>query len=99
MLSSVLKSERATGERGSITMRRKRIDKNMPIGKLSIVEDFLPPPDKLITPEETVKVTLFLNKSSVDFFKHKARQCHTKYQKMVRELINRYAIQYAHAGS
>ena len=46
-------------------------------------------------PEETIKITLLLKKSSVDFFKHKANKCHTKYQKMIRELVDRYAAQYS----
>lgn len=71
------------------------MDLNKPIGKLTRVDDFLPRPEELILPEETIKITLFLKKSSVDFFKHKAKECHTKYQKMIRELVNRYAAQYS----
>jgi len=62
---------------------------------LTRVDDFLPRPEELIMPEETIKITLFLKKSSVDFFKHKASECHTKYQRMIRELIDRYASQYS----
>jgi hypothetical protein len=69
---------------------------DMPIGKLTRINDALPSPDKLIMPEETIKITISLKKSSVDFFKRKAEQYHTKYQKMLRELIDRYATQYAH---
>lgn len=76
-------------------MGKKRVDLNKPIGKMARIDDFLPPPEKLIMPEETVKVTLSLKKSSVDFFKHQAVQCHTKYQKMIRELVDRYTMQYA----
>ena len=66
----------------------------MPQGKLTRIKDFLPPPDKLIFTEETVKVTLSLKKSSVEFFKRKAEEYHTKYQKMIRELVDRYASRY-----
>jgi predicted DNA binding CopG/RHH family protein len=55
------------------------------------IEDFLPPPEKLVLREETVKVTIGLSKSSVDFFKKHARKQHTHYQKMIRRVIDLYA--------
>ena len=67
----------------------------MPVGKLTRVKDFLPPPDKLVMPQKTVKVTILLNKSSVDFFKDQANKHKTKYQKMIRNLIDQYAMRYA----
>lgn len=47
---------------------------NEPIGKVKIIQDFLLPPDKLVLKEESVKVTLLLRKSSVDFFKELAQK-------------------------
>jgi len=76
-------------------MKRKTEDLNMPVGKLIRVRDFLPSPEELVTGEKTVKITIALNKKSVDFFKHKAGQYHTKYQKMIRELLDKYAMQYS----
>jgi hypothetical protein len=38
------------------------------MGKLRIVDDFLPSPEDLVFKEENVKVTITLSKSSVDFF-------------------------------
>ena len=76
-------------------MRKKVIDKNMPVGKLTRVDDFLPSPEQLAVSEATVKITLALKKSSVEFFKQQAEQNHTKYQKMIRELVDRYANRYA----
>ncbi len=76
-------------------MKKKMTNQDMPIGKLTRIDDFLPPPEKLVMPEETIKVTLFLKKSSVDFFKRQAELYHTKYQKMIRELVDRYTTQYA----
>ncbi len=61
------------------------------------IVDFLPPPEKLVIPQEAVKVTISLSKSSVDFFKQEARQYHTKYQRMIRQLVDRYAMQYSQA--
>jgi len=76
-------------------MKEKMTNSNKPIGKLTRINDFLPRPEELIIPEETIKITLFLKKSSVDFFKNKAEECHTKYQRMIRELVDRYAEQYS----
>ncbi|MCG2774818.1 MAG: hypothetical protein L6406_03970 [Desulfobacterales bacterium] len=39
-----------------------------PLGKLRIVDDFLPPPEDLLCKEENVKITITLSKNSVDFF-------------------------------
>ena len=49
-------------------MKKKMADLNKPIGKMTKIDDFLPPPEKLVMPEETIKVTLSLKKSSVVFF-------------------------------
>ena len=68
------------------------------LGKMTRVDDFLPPPGELVTQEETVKITISLNKSSVDFLKRQARQHHTKYQKMIRELVDIYATQYSQSS-
>ncbi len=76
-------------------MSRKTRDQNLPIGQLTRVKDFLPAPEQLYIPENTIKVTLLLSKSSVDFFKRQAGQHRTKYQRMIRELVDRYAQQYS----
>jgi len=62
-----------------------------PMGKLKAIRDFLPPPEQLVLKEENVKVTIALNKSSVEFFKKEAQRYHTSYQKMIRRLIELYA--------
>lgn len=72
-----------------------KTDSDMPIGKLKRVKDILPPPEELVFPKEHVKVTLMLSKSSLDFFKRQAAKNHTKYQKMIRELVDRYAEEYS----
>jgi predicted DNA binding CopG/RHH family protein len=41
--------------------------------------------------EENVKVTLALKKSSIEFFKEKAKEQHISYQRMIREVVNWYA--------
>ena len=75
-------------------MSRKTRDPNMPVGSLTRLKDFLPPPEKLVMPEDTIKVTLLLSRSSVQFFKRQATRHRTKYQRMIRELVDRYTAQY-----
>jgi hypothetical protein len=65
-----------------------------PLGKVAVVEDFLPPPDKLAFREETVKVTITLNKASIEFFKREAKRHGTPYQAMIRRLLDAYAQRY-----
>lgn len=65
-----------------------------PLGKVKIVADFLPRPDDLVTKDETIKITLSLSKSSVEYFKYMAKKHHTQYQKMIRNLLDRYAQHY-----
>lgn len=55
----------------------------------------LPPPESLGAPRDDVKVTLALSKKSVAFFKDRARRNRTKYQRMIRELVDRYAAHFA----
>ncbi len=74
---------------------RRKTDDDMPIGKLRRIKDFLPPPEQLVFPPQTVKVTLHLSMASVQFFKRKAAQHHTKYQRMIRALVDRYARQHS----
>jgi predicted DNA binding CopG/RHH family protein len=64
------------------------------MGELRIIKDFLPPPEKLVLREENIKITISLNKSSIDFFKKEAQKHHISYQKMIRRLIDWYASQY-----
>ena len=64
-----------------------------PIGDIEIITDFLPSPEELALQEETVKVTLALSKSSVEFFKAEAGAHQTPYQKMIRKLLDSYVEQ------
>lgn len=70
-------------------------ESELPIGMLTRVADALPPPDRLVMPEDTIKVTLLLSKASVKFFKRQAAQHRTKYQRMIRTLVDRYAEQFS----
>ncbi len=66
-----------------------------PIGDVEVIADTFPTPEQLAFREETVKVTIALNKSSVEFFKREARKHDTKYQAMIRRLLDVYAKAHA----
>lgn len=74
-------------------MKQKTKYTNEPI-EARVIRDFLPPPEELIFKEDNIKVTMSLSRSSVAFFKHKARQHHTHYQKMIRSLLDTYAAKF-----
>ena len=65
-----------------------------PLGEVEIVEDFLPRPEELAFEDETVKITIALSKTSVDFFRQQAAHYETSYQKMIRRLLDAYAKQH-----
>ena len=67
---------------------------NEDIGDVRVVDDFLPSPKQLALKEEKVKVTISLSKSSLEFFKSEANRYHTAYQRMIRNLLDAYAIQH-----
>ena len=72
-------------------MKQKIKYTNEPIGKVTVIADFLPSPKELALKDETVKVTISLSKSSIDFFKEEAKKYDTQYQKMIRRLLDEYA--------
>jgi len=60
-----------------------------------IINDFLPPPEKLIKKEPKVKITITLNTGSVNFFKKYARKNNVKYQTMINEVLDKYVQRYS----
>ncbi|MDR2162468.1 MAG: BrnA antitoxin family protein [Clostridiales Family XIII bacterium] len=58
------------------------------------ITDFLPPPSQLIEKVEKEKVTISLNKRSVDFFKRAAKKEGVPYQAMINNLLDRYVRRY-----
>lgn len=73
---------------------KKRIKYTDEPMELKVIDDFLPPPEKLAIKEESIKVTITLSKSSVEFFKRHAKNQHNKYQKMIRQVLDHYAAHY-----
>jgi predicted DNA binding CopG/RHH family protein len=71
-------------------MRRGDRYTDEPLGEVRVTRDFLPAPSELVYKEDTVKVTLALSRRSVEFFKRHAKAHDTKYQKMIRRLLDLY---------
>jgi len=82
-------------EEAGKSMKSKLKYSDEPIGKLRVVNDFLPPPEDLVFKEENVKVTMSLSRASVNFFKNEAKKNHTSYQLMIRKLVDIYASQFS----
>jgi predicted DNA binding CopG/RHH family protein len=71
-------------------MKRKIKYTDEPMGKVKVISNFLPSPEELALKDETVKVTIALSKTSVEFFKEEAKKYNTQYQKMIRRLLDEY---------
>jgi hypothetical protein len=76
-------------------MRRSKKYTSEPLGRLKVVEDFLPPPDRLVLKEDGVKITLSLSRRSVDFFKAHAAKSKVPYQEMIRRLLDSCASKHS----
>lgn len=61
------------------------------IQQSEIINDFLPKPDELMYKEDNIKITLELSRRSVCLFKRYAGKKGFKYQRMIRNLVDRYA--------
>lgn len=79
-------------------MKTRRRDTEEPLGKLEVVDDFLPPPEQLVPKRDGVKVTLSLSEDSVEFFKAQATRLGVPYQRMIRNLLDIY-VQRARQGA
>lgn len=84
-----------TGGKENRYMKQRIKYSNEKIGDILIVKDFLPKPEELVFKEDTVKVTLNLSKSSIEFFKGIARKHGSQYQKVIRNLLDKYTSHYS----
>jgi hypothetical protein len=66
-------------------------DPDYPVGKMTIIPDNLPPPHELLPLGSKIKITIELDEKSVDFFKTHAKRSGGKYQRLMREVLRRYA--------
>lgn len=82
------------GGKESDFMKNKITYSDEPMGKVRVVTDFLPSPEQLAFREEKVKITISLSKASLDFFKEQAGLHKTAYQRMIRGLLDAYAVRH-----
>jgi len=80
---------------------RVKYTDNPEIGELvEISKSFLPRPEDLVFKEPaTEKVTIELEKETVDFFRQKAQSLGASYQRMIRKLLSEYVAQQNHKDS
>lgn len=65
-------------------------------GKMKYLDDFLPAPEQLVLKDaDSIKVTIVLDQSSVNFFKKKAKELHGSYQRMIRSLLSEYTAKHS----
>ena len=78
--------------------KKAKIDPDMPSGKLTIIPDFLPPPSEMAKARTKIITTMALDAETIAFFKREAKKRGTKYQRMMRECLKRYADHYGKAA-
>jgi predicted DNA binding CopG/RHH family protein len=61
------------------------------VGRVRVIEDFLPAPADLVAREDNIKVTLSQSRRGFDFFKREAKKRRVPYQRMIRALVDGYA--------
>lgn len=61
------------------------------LNNATVVDDFLPSPKELISKVEKEKVTMSVDKYSLDLFKEYAKKHNTKYQPMINSVLGAYA--------
>lgn len=62
-----------------------------PEGEIKRVPDFLPSPEELAAMEKKQKVTINLDRETVDFFKEQAEKYDVSYQAMIRNALTSFA--------
>ena len=87
--------EQDIGEKEKRFMKKKIKYSNDELGKVEIIKDFLPSPEELVFKEDTVKITLNLNRTSIEFFKKIAKDHGSQYQKVIRNLLDSYTSHYS----
>lgn len=58
---------------------------------ISPIEDFLPSPDQLVLKTEKERITIAIDKHSLELFKSYAKKHDAKYQSMMNSVLSTYA--------
>ena len=75
-------------------MKKPARFEDAPKGKVTIIEDFLPPHSQLVRKLETVRVTSEFTRSSIEFLKQEAQKAHLPFEIMLRSLVDEYVEQH-----
>jgi predicted DNA binding CopG/RHH family protein len=67
------------------------IDIEQSLDNATIISDFLPSPAELVSRGEKEKITISVDKRSLDLFKKYAKKHNTKYQPMINGVLSSYA--------
>ena len=73
-----------------VDSRRTRDWQNIPLGKIDRVVHGMPPPPGLDPQEKKVLISFYLNESTIRFYKKEANRYGTKYQRLLRAILERY---------
>jgi hypothetical protein len=66
-------------------------DEDMPIGELTVVPDFLPPPAQLVFKVPRDKITIEVHKPILGFYKAEAEKLGIPYSQLIRAVLSEYA--------
>ena len=62
------------------------------------ISNVIPSPEEIARAKNSVRVTMELDKETVDFFKGQANKFNDKYQRMIREVLKKYADKFRKAS-
>lgn len=66
-------------------------DVDQALENATVISDFLPSPSELVSRVEKEKITIAVDKHSLDLFKQYAKKHNTKYQPMINGVLSSYA--------
>ena len=69
-------------------------DINEALDRAVIIEDFLPSPDEFIRRSEKEKITIAIDKRSLNLYRQYAKKHNAKYQTMMNDILGSYADKY-----
>ena len=77
--------------RNTINYTDAPADVEQSLDDATIVSDFLPSPNELVRRTKKEKITISIDKDSLDLYKKYAKKHNTKYQPMINGVLSSYA--------
>ena len=66
------------------------------LDNVTLIADFLPSPSELIRRAEKERITIAIDRHSLDLFKKYAKKHDAKYQTMINDVVGAYADKFLH---